>query len=209
MRTTIAFLALSLCAAAQTLVGLPQYGVELSGTVDNPVIINHSGKDIYETTVVLYAANGDRNGVSTENFYFNSLADVVHPGQTAEIHGGQPKPTDVVTIIYDTPKGMTPAPMTVKIVLDSVVFGDGVFVGPDTVKSFSQTVDEFSIANSTAVRSWDELKLLTKLTPGSLDDMVKYRVASLLIGTRESEGPDAAQRLIDGFLSLPRITRGK
>lgn len=207
MKIAIAFLALSLCAAAQTLTGLPQYGVELTGTVDAPVITNHSGKDIYELSVVFYDAAGHVNGTSTENYFANSFDDVLHNGQSDEIHGATPKPTDTVHIIEGTLPGRPPRPMTVKIVLDSVVFGDGSFVGPDVAKLFAQTVMEFAISSATASLTKGELTSLAKTHIGSYEDHIRYRVAMLLTGDHSDKGAGATQKITNDLINLPKVRR--
>jgi hypothetical protein len=56
MKTLIAFLALSLCAAAQTSTNVPT--VTLSGEVHDPMIENHSGKQVIAVSVTRNLADG-------------------------------------------------------------------------------------------------------------------------------------------------------
>ena len=206
MKTLISFLALSLCAVAQTLIGLPQYGVELTGSIENPVIVNNSGKAICEVTVMLYDAAGKPNGTNTESYCFDSLDGVVHPGDSAEVHGAVAKSGDPIEVHIDNPKNK-PVPITVKAVLDSIIFADGSFVGPDNAKWFTDAAISYAISSATASLSWPVLESLVKVQPRNWEESVKYRVAANLIGTRDSESFDAARKVAEGLMALPKLRR--
>ena len=73
--------------AVQTLVGLPEYGVMLTGSVQNPTIVNNSGKTIIGHVLCLgYASEGAqcRHDLNTRGLRLNmkNVSTGIPPGGT-------------------------------------------------------------------------------------------------------------------------------
>lgn len=142
---------------AQTLVGLPQYGVILSGTAAVPVLENHAAKAIIAQMIRVYYAN-ERVPIN-----FGNLKDrETWRGLVANIPAGATaKPFQV---FEDHPpavrlNGVTPEnPSAAQ--LDSVLFADGEFVGPDVVNYFPKVS-----ARIAAVRALATLALQAQANP--------------------------------------------
>lgn len=118
---------------AQTMVGLPEHGVTLSGSPAIPVLENHSAKAIIAQMLRVYYAN------ESVPINFGNLRDrELWRGMPASVPSGTTdKPFQV---FVDHPPairlhGTTPENPTA-VVLDSVLFADGEMVGPDVVKYF-------------------------------------------------------------------------
>ena len=116
----IVVLALLLAAASalraqgqqQTLVGMPEYGVLLTGSPEVPVIVNHSGRAIIGFNLTTYEADGGKGpGAGLVLVYLRSAAIV---------DGAQ----------YQPPLSGSRLPIA-KAVLDGVLFDNGEYVGVD------------------------------------------------------------------------------
>jgi hypothetical protein len=83
LKVTLVFLALSLAATAQ-MVGLPEYGITLSGSMEDPVLTNHSGKTIVATQLIVESADGHR--IALQGTHPEPIADggisSIGPGPT-------------------------------------------------------------------------------------------------------------------------------
>lgn len=132
MKYLVALLTLTWVAsgqqAVQTLVGLPEYGVTLTGTVQEPVIQNNSGKTIIGHVIRKDYAGG---GALTSVNFSDRGAGEIPPGQfsTKRAMSG------VVTAVNG---GVQRTQPFVAATLDAVVFADGEVVGPDTAHNFEQ-----------------------------------------------------------------------
>ncbi len=112
------------CVLAQSssLVGLPDAGVLLTGTPDNPILQNNTGRVILAWTVFSTDSKGI-GFVSSKNLMLmlrdgplKPQASIVHLSPAGQ-HGA-----------YSRPLVMGPS---ASAVLDAVVFGDGEVAGPD------------------------------------------------------------------------------
>jgi hypothetical protein len=133
-----AYLALvGLSAMAQT-IGLPQYGLLLEGTANEPKLINNSSHQ-----VVAYALIYDNRGTSTvdllEQLRTKPASEVgIAPGRTLEVNrphlgasgggGGRGVPVGPQVKVRGG-NGLPPEHTTAA--LDAVLFEDGQLVGPD------------------------------------------------------------------------------
>jgi hypothetical protein len=105
------------------LVGLPEYGVELTGTVQNPTIVNNSGRTIIGHVQCMEYASGGcqyRRDLNTRDLRLNM--------KNLSVERRAP-----VIVAYGP--NLTP-PTFVRVVLDAVVFADGQVVGPDQGHNF-------------------------------------------------------------------------
>jgi hypothetical protein len=124
------------------LVGLPEYGVTLTGTAQNPTILNNSGKTIIGHVLCLgYAALGGcqyRRNLKTRELRLNmkNLAAGIPPsGLESPLSPPSSGPSSKRVMI----RGVILDERTlVTVVLDAVVFADGQFVGPDSGNGFEE-----------------------------------------------------------------------
>lgn len=118
----IMLFALNVNATAQTLMGLPQYGVALGGTANDPTIINAASRPIIQAVVLFMAKDGGRTGLVVS---FDRKAVPVGGSAYTQLHAaleiGATPPVEVQG-------GGFPA---VEAHLSVVVFSDGEVVGPD------------------------------------------------------------------------------
>lgn len=117
-----------LCAAAafgQALVGLPEAGVTLGGTVDAPVVLNNSGRPILGEFLRLEDANG--HGRMLDNF---NTRRIWWSGAVNSAVDVSPKPVAV------TVAGQPSLASVVKVIIETVIFADGEFVGADSARRF-------------------------------------------------------------------------
>jgi hypothetical protein len=145
----------------QTVVGLPEYGVTLTGTVQNPTIVNNSGKTIIGHVLGLgYASGGAqyRRNLTTHGLRLNmkNLAAGIPPGGTESPLSHSP------TVVKAWgPTTLTPLTFA-RVVLDAVVFADGQFVGPDQGHNFegmaNQVIAEHELAGLVSAARNDATK---------------------------------------------------
>lgn len=136
--TTVAFLlgaALTMRGQGEQprLVGLPQYGVTLSGSPEVPVIVNHTGRTIIGFNMSTYMVDGGKGPAAGLLLVYSRAAAIVDGAQyqppgatdkkdarTMQIPAAAQRPSVVA---------VSPLPI-VKAVLDGVLFDDGEYVGP-------------------------------------------------------------------------------
>jgi hypothetical protein len=109
--------ALSFVAAAQTMVGLPANGVNLTGNQATPILTNVSSKAIF--AVVVRSESDQPVAVKVETVWFD-YSPIPPAGQRVVSltgsHGSSPPSSGAVIS---------------RVSLDGLVFEDGSFVGPD------------------------------------------------------------------------------
>jgi hypothetical protein len=197
------------------LLGLPQYGVTLSGSPKNPVVENHSGK-----TVIGYVVKtADQNGQGTVNQQLLTLS--VQPQGTPDggavyVNGAVPvnSPGPMASAAQLRVGGRGPV---VRATLQSVVFSDGQFVGLDDHGTFDQfgkrikAITEVGILAKT--QAWNQVEALAPrgLLKEALngEDQIVYLfrqlAASRLVETRRLKGDAAAGQMAEIYSSLPTL----
>jgi hypothetical protein len=148
-------------AVMAQLIGLPQYGVLLSGTPDNPVVLNQSLHRILAFALRLRRGDQDRFSETRSNQVgLNQLTrgyaagpdgPGIPPGGTS-LSLPQMMPTQT-----RNPAGQRTDIGFTEATLDSVLFDDGLFVGPDFIHIY-----ESITARITAEVSVDSLLLSAK-----------------------------------------------
>lgn len=137
MRSAMAFCSLfvlATCARAQSLVGLPELGVTLSGSPSNPIIENHASQAIIGHVLRVFYANSaipaNAANFKARDIWLNRGSGV-QPNQVEQPLAG----------VFAHGKlwvnGIFLANPT-RIVLDSVVFADGQVAGPDVIGNFAR-----------------------------------------------------------------------
>jgi hypothetical protein len=198
-----------------TLQGLPEYGVTLSGTPENPVIENHSGRTVI--AYVLIAAGQDGGGP----VYQILLATTMQPAGIPDggsLYAIGARPVNPTVQMKSPAKMVSPfhGPI-VSATLQSVIFADGHFVGVDEHGAYDQFVKKIKPIREVGVLAktgaWDQVEVLAEaLTPLSPrppagEDSAWYirrRVAAVLLTQeRKRYGDAAAAQLAEIFSSLP------
>jgi hypothetical protein len=196
----------------ETLVGLPQYGVTLTGTPSKPEIVNNSGKTILAWVLWQQDATGSGpSGITMETQ--NLRNGITRTGSTAA------GPTPAVK----RPDGTDQGPF-VKATLQAVVFGDGEYVGEDSLNSFqivSAGIDrERTFAQSVLSKkiSWAEIEALaedrnpTKAARGPAEAAglrARANLAGDLVHARQQAGDEIALRAAEWSSKLPVIWRSQ
>jgi Flp pilus assembly protein TadD len=194
--------------------GLPQYGVTLSGSPENPVIENHSGRTVIGYVVETAGANG-RRGI-----YPQLIAESVEPAGLPD--GGAVYARSAVPV-NSTGRMQNPAQVRSvgqgpieRALLSSVVFADGQFVGMDGPGGFEDFVKKIrgitEAGKLAKIAAWEQVEAFAKFTPGlplNGEDPLLYTfrqlAASRLAETRRLKGDAAASRLAAIYSSLPTL----
>lgn len=236
--TAVAFLlgaALTVRAQGEQppLVGLPEYGVELEGTAEVPIIVNHSGKTIIGSVVQFKDKDG--RGPHGNVIHIDNEDDWIADGKSATTTVAAMQVSKDPPRIPLLPDGARPPRLTmgsptpiVQAVLEAVVFRDGHFVGPSSPSS-QRDFDNFAVqvrfaaeigAQVTAVEDklevdkvlmWEQVITLSSNRPdrpGLPVDHVNHRkwaTALNLVQTRNSRGEAAAFKLAEHYASLPAL----
>jgi hypothetical protein len=191
MKLMLVLLACALAAVAQTLVGLPEYGVTLSGAA-NPTIENHSGKTIIASLVIETHANG--RVMVGRNYH----PIWIQPGQALKLA----KDSAYIPGYSDSPI------TTVKLMM--LIFADGEVVGQDPYentsgdfkagmqKRFQNMIDS---ANLAMAGDWAELTRRSQLN--DFDHYFTRGPASEMILARDKSGESAVRDLAQKYQSLP------
>ena len=196
----------------ETLVGLPQYVVTLTGTPSKPEIVNSSGKTILAWVLWQQDATGSGpSGITMETQ--NLRNGITRTGSTAAGQTPAVKRFD----------GTDQEPF-VKATLQAVVFGDGEYVGEDSLNSFqiiSTAIGaERTFAQSVLSKkiSWTEIDTLarnrnpTKDAKNPRESAGLHAQASLardLAYAREQAGDDLALEAATWSSKLPVIWRAQ
>lgn len=211
----------------QSLVGLPEYGVTLTGSVEHPEAVDQSGRTILAYVLWLRAARGR-----------GWLMPVL---KTRELRLALLKPTSVSGPAAVPPQSsISNGGPIVQATLEAVVFSDGQFVGPDVLdclqplvlgRSFdmmSARIDaERSLAQAVSDKhmSWDQLQALfnqLKETQGSIEarpgwmppnkdasarHSAQWLLAGELLSARAEHGEAAALAMAEWTAKLPVLRK--
>ena len=218
-------LLLTLCgiAAAQTtdsnsLEGLPQYGVTLSGSLENPIVENHSGKTVIGYVVKFADANGRGEILNQLMAHSPMLPAGIPDGGSLYAKGAVPVNSNARMPSPPQVRSAGQGPI-VSVTLKNVVFGDGQFVGPNEHEVFEnfglriKAIRELGILAKTG--AWDQLDALA-LSPGarsgplpSGEDPRTYferrSIATRLVQEWKFKGDAAASQLAEIYASLPTL----
>jgi hypothetical protein len=199
--------------------GLPQYGVTLTGTLENAVLENHSGRVVIGYSIRLADANG-RSAVTRQLMAQTFLLPAGIPDGSSFALGKQ---------LEAKPPGQGPI---VTAALRSVIFGDGQFVGVDEMRVFERFGKELKVITEVGImaktQAWDQVEALAQAyreafaqrrqapprkaeivtTPQFEDNMLtnsRQAAATMLVQTRKSKGEAAADQLAEAYSSLPLL----
>jgi len=198
MKTLMLTLALSLCAAAQNVVGGvdDSHGVFIGGPTDQPTIVNHSDKPI-----LAWAVNENFAGYSEANLNLdiNRLAKgMVMPGEEHSLGISQS--------FFTNPGGRD---QVLGYSLVAVLFADGSFVGTDYWRQefTSQLYKWRSVARDFQYLS-DKYRLMEEDRNMAREHGKRIErgvTAHVLLVIRENEGEQAADAALARLASLPDV----
>jgi hypothetical protein len=220
MRSSIIGLLASAVAAMAQMIGLPRAQVTLAGTPTAPVIINNSSHWILAYTMV------DQNPTGPVRPHTYDMIGQLRNNPRAGIAPGvsfSEAQSFTRTEIRDARGAPPPAPTQVS--LDSVLFDDGVLVGPDKMNSFDaisarlQAQKDINLAVEAG--EWSKLQQIADgrnagapAVAGSHIYQRNYRLriviaATEMLGVRERTGDAGALKLAASMAAYPTITRGQ
>ena len=211
------------------LVGLPGYGVTLTGTPEHPEIVNNSGRTILAYVIWHRDANGGGPVLPTLKTRELRTA-LVRPASASAPTAAPPQSAGVRTTvnggpIYTLSNGGVTGGNIIQAVLQNVIFDDGQFVGTDRSYYFdilSARIDgERSLAQSVSGKQilWDELQAQAtqwrnERTPqGSTEERLRQHegmmLAAELLSVRAKYGEAAAPQIADWSAKLPVVWRAQ
>jgi hypothetical protein len=199
----------------RALQGLPESGVVLTGSPQNPIVENHSGK----TVIGFVVKQADQNGRGP--VYRQLLTLSVQPagipdGGAVYVQGAVPVNSTVGMSLPAQATAVGQGPI-VTAILQSVVFADGQFVGTDEYRTFEEFVERTKAITAVGLlatkQGWDHVETLApqglpKQPPRGEDHIVylfRQLAASCLAETRKFKGDAAAMQLAEIYSSLPNL----
>jgi hypothetical protein len=205
--------------------GLPEYGVLLTGTPENPVIENRSGRAVIAYTLkkadqnghgmnplTLLAVSGQPAGIPDGGAVYAHLNVPVNLARQMQALGVFYSPL-LTDPIQGPLAGRGPI---VSATLRCVVFGDGQFVGVEELWVFEQfgrmikVIVEVGLLAKTG--AWEQVEALAQLPLGPLprgEDPRTYferrLTATHLVQERKWKGDAGAMQLAEIYCSLPTL----
>jgi TPR repeat/Tetratricopeptide repeat len=191
--------------------------VTLTGTAENPVLENHSGRVVIGYDVKLADANGRGMILSGQVMATSVLPEGIPDGGAIYARG-------MVPVNSTAPM---PSPVQVRVAgqgpivtatLRSVIFADGQFVGADELGVFEQFGKKLKAVTEVGMmartQAWDQIEALAQAftqrpqaPPPSGEDRILYTFRQLaamrLVQTRKFKGQAAADQLAQTYSSLP------
>lgn len=219
MRTAVCLIALCYTAMAQTpnLVGLPDAKVDLVGTLEAPVIVNHSNTPIIGFVMKKYLG-GQSNGMLGEAHKVVLASSLARfPLEAAGILPGDSYAYSSATVAANT--------IIVKLALDGVLFADGRYVGPDEardwangsmaarIKGLRDAGTRFGLPGSDLSEADNMAKAQTIKFQGKnmaekVGESAQYKAAREISEIRALSGDDEARRAAARFSALPEPRKG-
>jgi hypothetical protein len=213
------FLIMAKGAMAQ-MIGLPDAGVTLAGTPTAPVIVNDSSHRILRYTLVEQDATGNVRPHSYDmirQFINDPLAGIAPGAEFPEAQLLQRTETRNAS--------GAPPPPAIQVALDSVLFDDGVLVGPDKSNSYdaitARLQAQHDINAAVEAGNWSNLQQIVATGDGGVRALASsgmyernYRLfvvsaAKEVLSVRDRSGDAAALKRAASMASFPMITRGQ
>jgi hypothetical protein len=212
--------------------GMPEYGVTLSGSLEEPVLENHSGRVVIGYDMKLANANGREMILSAQIMATSGQPGGIPDGGAIYVHGNVPvtlagqvhvlRPFHSTSLagpmqsrpVQEFSPGQRPI---VNAALVSVIFADGQFVGVDeygVFESFGRRIKVIvQVGLLAKAGTWDQIESLANaLSQSSLRSpseenpglYFERRAAALfLVQERKQKGDAAAAQLAEIYSSLP------
>jgi len=199
------------------MVGMPEYGVTLSGSPEDPVIENHSGRVIIGYNIETADANGNQMAGIGQILAPSVLPAGLPDGKSLYAMGNFPVDSNLQRGNRVQVRGAPGRGPAVRAILTSVIFADGHFVGADERGAFERFGKELKSVQEAGVLAktgaWDQLDALNQAfrqmqrqpPPGEDHTVYTFRqlAASRLVETRRLKGDAAASQLADIYAALP------
>jgi hypothetical protein len=193
---------------------LPEYGVLLTGTLENPVIENHSGRTVIAYTVVIPEQDGS---MSVHQILLTiHMPDGLPDGGLLRVYGNVlVNPAGPVQgPVQSSAREVSPG-QPVTATLQNVVFADGQFVGVDehgTFESFGKRLKAIvEIGLLGKAGAWGQIETIAPgpfrlpTAPPSDEGHFRQLAAARLVEARKFEDDAAASQLAEIFSSLPTL----
>jgi tetratricopeptide (TPR) repeat protein len=189
-------------ANSYSLEGLPQYGLNLSGSPEDPIIENHSGRVIIGYNIETADANGNQMTSIGQIIAPSVLPAGLPDGKSLYAMGNFPVDASLQRAGRVQVRGAPGRGPAVRATLTSVVFGDGQFVGLDERGIFERFGKELKGVQEAGVLAktgaWDQLDALNQAfrqmqrQPPPEEDRTLYSFRQLaaqrLVETRRTQG---------------------
>jgi hypothetical protein len=203
-----------------SLVGLPEYGMILMGTVEGPTIVNGSGR-----TIIGHVLHFEHEGGSSYwrdlktrglRLDLKNLSAGIPPGgresPLSAVPGGPPP----IRVRRGVPKTLS------KVSLDVVVFANGEVVGPDSGNNFADMANQVIAEQELAVRVsaarrdptkregiWAEINRLIQRGSGPQPEAERLQtsLARDLDVAKNHSGQAAAFDIADREMAIPKLWR--
>jgi hypothetical protein len=214
----ITLFVIAVSAIAQ-MTGLPQAGVTLIGTPASPVIVDNSSLRILAYTL-LYQGTAGRGSPHT----FSMIGQLRNNPQAGIAPGTSFSEAQLPARTETRDASGNPPPPPTQVSLDSVLFENGVLVGPDKNNSFDAIAARLQAqkdVNSTVeAGAWPKLQQIVAagktVAPPRADSEIYqffYRLglvnaAEEMLRVRERSGDAGALQLAASMRIYPTITRG-
>ena len=205
-----------------SLVGLPEYGVTLRGTVEEPTIVNGSGRTIIGHVLHFEYPEGGGywRDLKTRGLRLDmkNLSAGIPPGGTENPLSAVPGGPAPVRVHPAAPKALS------KVSLDLVVFANGEVVGPDSGNQFAdmanQVIAEQELAERvSAARSdpaqreaiWAEVNRLIQKgdAPQPEAERLQTSLARDLDFAKSHAGEGTAYDIADREMKIPKLWKAK
>jgi hypothetical protein len=212
-------LLVSAAAAIAQMIGLPQAEVSLAGTPTAPVVINNSSHWILAYTIV------DQSGVGPVRPHTYNRIDQLRNNPRAGIAPGASSADGQFPRVETRDARGAPPPPPTQVSLDSVLFDNGVLVGPDRANMFyvftARLQAQRDVNLEVEAGAWSKLQQIADggtasaraLTPSEIYQR-SYRERAVIAATemlraRERTGDAGALKLAASMAVYPTITRGQ
>jgi hypothetical protein len=211
MKALLLTLLLCFAAAAQTITGLPQYGVQLGGTFRAPVVTNNSGKRIIAVTARFEDTVHKRPVLTVSREFLYSIDAAFTDGRSCPIKGLR-YPGDPISTApgdHDGAPTINAADADL-LALDSVTFADGEFAGPDKANRMAKLSSLLATVKAAALpdaSAWSKYSQLVASGSSDTNSQIKAFVASQILIARSEKGDNEGSRLIQFLISIPTLRR--
>lgn len=147
--------------------GLPAYGITLTGTPENPIIENHSGRVVIGYSVKLADANGRGMLLAAQVLAISIQPAGIPDGGAIYAQGNVPVNSTVQ--MASPPRTMIAGQgPIVTAALRSVIFANGQFVGVDEFGAFDQFGKKLKaiteVGMMARIQAWEQIEALAQET---------------------------------------------
>ena len=193
--------------------GLPEYGVTLSGSPENPILENHSGRAVIAYTLVIPEQEGS---LSVHQILLTiHMPDGLPEGGLLRVHGNVlVNPAVPVQGPMQSPAREVSPGRPVTATRQNVVFADGEFAGKDDYRAFESFGKRIKgiveIGSLGKTGAWGQIETiapgpfrLPTAPPSDYEGHFRHVAAQSLVETRKFQGDAAAAQLAEIYSEMP------